>query len=208
MERIVNRVAARLNFRRILPTISIALLLPGLTTFSSAAEGNKTIQIKLYPEGQHTNPVVLLVSGERYQDKPLIPVPLKQYPEMPGDIKFLSKLISTNANGSVEDVLHLWAPQERESVRKMASDPTLFEGNRNFYRRIIASRLLATIYYGSYEILFVQHTIQKRTMVKDYPVKRVNGVLVNTNALQADPVFVYLSTKYAKMLQEGINENK
>jgi hypothetical protein len=45
-------------------------------------------------------------------------------------------------------------------------------------------------------------------MVKDYPVTHINGSLANTNALQGDPVFVYLSTKYAQLLQLGPEENK
>jgi hypothetical protein len=32
----------------------------------------------------------------------------------------------------------------------------------------------------------------------------VNGALMNTNALQSDPVFVYLSTRYAQVLQQGL----
>lgn len=200
MNRSLNQIAAALrNVRLLVMACTIGIVL----ALTVSAQDSHNIRIELYPEGQHSNPAVLSMTGERYQGNPLIPMPPESRAGSP-EIQFLGQLISTNANGSLEDVLRLWDPKDREAIRKIASDPTIFEGNRNFYRSITVSRLMARVSYGTYDIFFVQHTTQSRTVVKDYPVIHVNGSLMNTNALQKDPVFVYLSTKYAQILQQGL----
>jgi hypothetical protein len=195
MNRLLNR--ASFQFRGLLAsTLFLAVAV-------SAAENSHTIRVELYPEGQHSNPVVLSVTGERYTSNQLIPVPPNSGAGAP-ELQFLGQLIAANANGSLQDVLSLWDSRDREAIRKLASDPAVFEGNRNFYRGITSSHLLARISYGNYDIFFVQHITKTRTIVKDYPVVHVNGALMATNALQNDPVFVYLSTKYAQALQQGL----
>ena len=201
MDRLLERKPAVLrNSRLMIPALVVWLL---LTLAVSTAQTPHTIKIELYPEGQHTNPAVLYVTGDRYQDNPLIHMPQDSSNSSP-EMQFLGQVIFTDANGSLDDVLRMWDPKDRDAIRKVASDPTLFEGNRNFYRSITSSRLLAKVSYGTYDIFFVQHITQNRTIVKDYPVTHVNGALMNTNALQSDPVFVYLSTRYAQVLQQGL----
>jgi len=201
MNRLLMRMPVVLrNSRLMIPALAVWLL---LTLAVSTAQTPHTIKIELYPEGQHTNPAVLYVTGERYQDNPLIHMPPDSSTFSP-EMQFLGQVILTNANGSLDDVLRMWDPRDRDAIRKVASDPSLFEGNRNFYRSITSSRLLARVSYGTYDIFFVQHITQNRTVVKDYPVTHVNGALMNTNALQSDPVFVYLSTRYAQVLQQGL----
>jgi hypothetical protein len=203
MNRLLNRKTAVLrNSRLMVPALTAWLF---LALAVSTAQTPHTIKIELYPEGQRTNPAVLYVTGDRYQDNPLIHMPQdssmsNSSPEM----QFLGQVIFTNANGSLDDVLRMWDPRDRDAIRKVASDTSIFEGNRNFYRGITSSRLMARISYGTYDIFFVQHISQNRTVVKDYPVTHVNGALMNTNALQSDPVFVYLSTRYAQVLQQGL----
>jgi hypothetical protein len=201
MNRLLKQMPAVLrNSRLVITALAVGLF---LALAGSATETPHTIKIELYPEGQHTNPAVLYVTGERYQDNPLIHMPPDSSTSSP-EMQFLGQVILTNANGSLDDVLRMWDARDRDSIRKIASDPSLFEGNRNFYRSITSSRLLARVSYGTYDIFFVQHITQNRTVVKDYPVAHVNGALMNTNALQSDPVFVYLSTRYAQVLQQGL----
>jgi len=189
---------------RVRAVVLTALLLP----IPFQAQNSPTIKVELYPEGQHTNPVVLYLTGQRYESNPLIPVPLDN-PNQADDIKFLSRMISISGNGTLEEFLKLWDPKDRDGIRAVASDPKLFEGNQNFYRSISASRLVAKVYYGTYEIFFVAHsTPSAKTLVKEYPVTHLGDSVVLTNALQSDPVFVYLSTKYTHMLRQSMPESK
>jgi hypothetical protein len=172
------------------------------------AQNSPEIRIELYPEGQHTNPAILLLRGERYEPSLAIPVPLDS-PNQPDDIQFLSRMLTLSANGTLEEFLKQWDTRDRENIRKVASDPKLFEGNQNFYRSITASRLLAKVHYGSYEIFYVAHTTPGvKALVKDYPVTHQGDSLVLTNALQSDPVYTYLSTKYTQMLRQSLEKSK
>jgi len=201
MDRLLERKPAALRSSRLMiPALAVWLF---LSLAVATAQTPHTIKIELYPEGQHTNPAVLYVTGDRYRDNPLIHMPQDSSNSSP-EMQFLGQVIFTDANGSLDDVLRMWDPKDRDAIRKVASDPSIFEGNRNFYRSITSSRLLAKVSYGTYDIFFVQHITQNRTVVKDYPVTHVNGALMNTNALQSDPVFVYLSTRYAQVLQQGL----
>jgi hypothetical protein len=184
------------------PLLLVGVILV-LSAGFSAAQDASMIKVELYPEGQHTNPAVLQMNGQRYANNPLIPVPLES-PNLSDDLKFLSHVISTNGNGTLEEVLKLWDSRERESIRKVASDPTLFEGNQKFYRNITASHLLAKVHYGTYQIFFVSHALGTNTIVKEYPVVQEKDSLVLTNALQSDPVFAYLSTKYSQTLRQQL----
>src|SRR5260221_12493832 len=194
MNHLLKKIPAVLrNSRLVITALAVGLL---LALVGSATETPHTIKIELYPEGQHTNPAVLYVTGERYQDNPLIHMPPDSSTSSP-EMQFLGQVILTNANGSLDDVLRMWDARDRDTIRKVASDPSLFDGNRNFYRSITSSRLLTRVSYGTYDIFFVHHITQNRTVVKHYPVTHANGALRNTNSHQCDPVFVYLSTLYA-----------
>lgn len=117
------------------------------------------------------------------------------------DEKFLVGSVKANADGTLDDVLALWLPEERDEIRKLASNTELWEGNRNFYRMIRASAFVSKIFYGAYVIFFVEHTgTGFEPMIKPYPVKEVDGRYYFTNALQDDPIFQYFTTAYAKTL--------
>jgi len=64
-----------------------------------------------------------------------------------------------NRDGPLEEILKLWDSKDRNDVRKTASDPAVFEANRQFFRSITSSRLLAKIDYGAYAIFFIAHSI-------------------------------------------------
>lgn len=74
-------------------------------------------------------------------------------------VDFFSRAISVNRDGPLEEILKLWDSKDRNDVRKTASDPAVFEANRQFFRSITSSRLLAKIDYGAYAIFFIAHSI-------------------------------------------------
>jgi hypothetical protein len=175
---------------------------------SVRAAGAQTVTVELYPEGQpRSNPAILSFTGQKYEPNLPIPVPPKTSGNVPDEVKFLGTVIATNREGSLEDVLKLWDPKDRDQIRKLASDPKLFEGNRNFYRSIEESAVVVRVNYGPYQIFFVKHAGPTlKPLIKDYPVIRQNNSIYQTNALQGDPVFAYLSTKYAQTLQQNLSK--
>ena len=165
------------------------------------AEGDR-ITIELYPSGESekVNPVALSFSGKVYENL-VLPDSLEKS-NLPDDEKFLAKAIAINKNGTLEEVLSIWNPSEREDIKKVASDPKIFEANRKFYSTIEKSSLKAKILYGTYTIYIVNHSDRvSGERLKEYPLKKVEGKYFLTNALSEDPVFQYLTTKYIKKLR-------
>ena len=165
------------------------------------AEGER-ITIEFYPTGESekVNPVALSFSGKVYENLVLPDSPEKS--NLTEDEAFLAKAIAINKSGTLEDVLSLWSPSERPGIRKVAEDPKIFEANQKFYGAIEKSSLKAKILYGTYTIYIVKHSGASGEILKDYPVKKVEGKYFLTNALKEDPVFQYLTTKYIKKLRE------
>jgi len=172
------------------------------------SQASNTVRIELYPDAQpRTNAVVLTFTGEQYGKGVLISASPSGGGKPSDDVAFLSTLFAADVNGTIDDILKLWDVPDRDAIRRTASDPQAFEGNRNFYRGITTSMLLAKMLYGPYEVLFVKHA-GAAPVVKDYPLIRRNGSLYLTNALQRDPLFVYVSTKYAQTLQQATTDAK
>jgi hypothetical protein len=179
-----------------------------LSSTQAVAQSASTLKIELYPEGQHNNPAVLFLNGKRYEPALQVPVPLTKS-EVAPEVKFLGRVISTNRDGSLDEILSLWDAKERSDIRKVAADPSIFKSNKNFFRNITATRLLARVSYGSFEIFFVAHTLATaKIFVKEYPAIQAGGSLLLTNALQNDPMFMYLSTKYAQTLGQNLTADK
>lgn len=165
-----------------------------------AYEGRISVEFFPTGEAEKTNPVVLSFSGKLY-DNVLLPEPGKPS-ALADDEKAVAKIIATNRRGTLEELLQLWNPPERTEIRRLASDPQLFDANRKFYGTIAKSFLRAKIYYGSYVIFIVRHTDgASGEVMKDYPLKRVGDEYLATNALSNDPVFQYLTTKYLAKLR-------
>ena len=98
------------------------------------------IVIDLFPKGQErgNSGARLTFSGLVYDRLPFVTGSSKEYMSYGPAEKFLMKVVSTYQDGSLDDVLKLWTPGSREEIRKIASDTTLFEGNRNFFRGLSA----------------------------------------------------------------------
>jgi len=196
---------------RIIASGALVLLTAASAAAQAQGQSSNPVRIELYPDADpHVNPVVLTFTGQQFGKGVSIPAQPSGGVKLPDDVAFLSALFAADVSGSLEDILKLWDAPDRDAIRGAASDPKAFEANRNFYRGITSSSLLATMQYGPYEILFVKHTLSQTntSMVKDYPLIRRNGSLLLTNALQRDPLFVYVSTKYAQTLQQQTAESK
>lgn len=208
---LVARAKTRNNVTLLYIREAVLVGLISLVLVASGAQevyGLSAIRVEMYPAGQRTNPAILILSGDRYPKSLLIPL-FSENGSRDEEVQFLSRLFAVSANGTLDDLLKFWAKGDRENIKKLASDPKLFEGNRNYYKSITQSHLLARVDYGSYEILYVSHsTGSGKPRIKDYPITRENGSIVLTNALQNDPFFSYLSTKYLQVLRDDLAGDK
>ena len=170
-----------------------------------AADGER-ISVNLYPEKNQakTNPVVLTFVGKLFDNLTFRSEESELPPGLSPQEQFIIKIVRLGRSASLDEIINSWAPADRSEIRQLLSNEKTLEGNRGFYRNITTSTILARIDYGSYWIFMVRHSGPAlKAFVKDYPVKEENGQTFLTNDLRGDPVFGFITTKYAQSLTQG-----
>ncbi len=162
---------------------------------------DEQITVRFLPDnGPKTdNPVILTLKGKTYPTNGWFDEMTAEGTIAPEE-KFVIDAVAINRNGTMAKVRSLWTPDEQNSTH-LFSDADVFGRSQSFFRRITRSAFLAKILYGDYIIFLVQHDVEGYgTTVHKYPVKKLDGKFYLTNRLKDDPVFLYLSEKYAKSL--------
>lgn len=188
--------------------IFLALLIALVCCFNSKLSYSADIKVDLYPEGENPiNPVTLRFSGRLYVDSWWFDEVAKGSFSAGDDEKFIMKVFDVNKNGTPQDILKLWAPSERESMKPDILDNNLFSLNRGYFNNIQYSAFMAKIQYGSYTIFLIQHTgPQIGNDINEYIIKKINNDYYQTNALQSDPLYLYISQKYKGTLKYKIRQ--
>ncbi len=118
---------------------------------------------------------------------------------------FVRNVIAINREGDVDAMANLWHADEREAFRASAGEE-LFERNQGWYKTVSASVFRSRVDFGEFKIFFVQHdstqTESGATTVNVYPVRKIDGRLYLTNALQDEFAFRYLVLVYRGRLIE------
>lgn len=112
---------------------------------------------------------------------------------MPEDEVFLRRSLEVGRNGSLEDLLALWAPGERDQVRSFFAEGSTFEQNRATFRGMTASRLRLRMAYGHYVLYFLEHVLANgRSFLQGYTTLRNEQGMFFTNRLQSDQTLIVL----------------
>lgn len=179
----------------------MTLLMVHLSCVLSLAE-DVAISVDFYPAGSVSgqgNPVTLSLKGKNYPDSTWYSG--SSDARLSEDENFILTVVAINANGSLEDFLSLWKPDEVSRIRKIFEDDTLFRKNQSYYKNVKGTAFLSKVYYGDFTIFIVQHYLANTdSIVKEYPIVKINGKYYLSNKLSDDPVFMYLTDKYAKSL--------
>lgn len=179
---------------------SMVLLTNGI--FNQTYAFDTKLTIELSPNGDKSNPVVLMLDGKIYDDGWWFDQIENKQLTATEDENFMLKVIKTNQSGTPQDILNLFMPEERENMKTLILDPNLFSGNQAFYKKIKYSAFMSKIYYGSYIIFSIQHTGDViGNLINTYPIKKVDNGYYLSNTLQNDPVYLYILTKYNKSLK-------
>lgn len=160
------------------------------------------IKVDMYPIGDsQINPVSLLFNGKLYVESWWFDEVASGLFPASDEEKFIIKMFDANKNGTPQDILNLWAPAERDSMKPDIFDTKLFSANRGYFNNIQYAAFMAKIQYGSYSIYLIQHTgSQIGNDIDEYIIKKIDNNYYQTNALQSDPVYLYISQKYAGTL--------
>ncbi len=181
----------------IVTTVSRADSPPPREDFDSVERLTVVLQA---PGEQEEHPMEIRFDAHRYRSvlwlKPAAPTD-----ELPAAERFLVRMLQANGQGTPEEVLALWSPEDRPEVRTLVSNEVLFNQNQRFFRNLSEAGLHMKVYYGAYVIFFVQyHSPGEVDSIQALPITRQGDEYFMTQALKADPVFAYLTTAYAKQL--------
>ena len=178
----------------------LLLLFVMLPQFVSAQDVN--ISVAFYPNNVASGtPVTLTLQGKLYSGNSWFDELAKDPGGLTEDEKVIMAVVDANRSGTSVDILKLWSPDERESIASMMSDSQLFAKNQGYYKRVTGSAFIGRVLYGDYIICLVQHDLpQSGSIIKEYPIHKVDGKYYMTNKLANDPVFMYLTQKYRQTL--------
>ena len=175
--------------------------------FSTSAIADEAV-IKLYPDNPvngKTNPVSVSFSGSIYKDKPLLNFKSPNNSKLSIAELALIKFIEVNSKGTPEQVLDMWNPPERGSIKEILSKGDIFTRNKALYSSIVESRFVARVNYGSFVLFYVeQKRLPSDYKVKMYPFIEKDGQYFASNMLTSD--FFY--SRIASDLEQYFVKNR
>jgi hypothetical protein len=187
-------------------TISVMLLTCCVAPLAGAQSAlPSTIKLSFSPTGsQPENKVEITLQGKHYKGSKLVPfeewvkLTAKEFPEE----KFIVDFVVANRVADREKMLSMWNAEERSAIETSMSNPQMFERNSALFRNMTTSRLVATIRYGQYSLVIVEHGLQGAgTIVKTYPVIRTNAGYFMSNRLNGDFFYDKLSFAISEYLR-------
>lgn len=148
------------------------------------------VRLALRPPGETQLPAIhLLFEGRAFE--PALALHQPAAPDaLPGEL-FLRRVIATNREGGVDDLLALWAPSDREAMRpRISGSQANLDRNRSIFRNMKESRLRAEMAYGSYTLYFVEHVLTSgQSFFNIYPTLRTQDQVFLTTRLESDATF-------------------
>jgi hypothetical protein len=187
-------------------TVNFAMAMAVLCTANAFAAGDKVV-IEFYPDTQVTekkNPVNLSFSGKMYKGRPLLrQVNLRGAKQLAVEAA-LGKFIEVNASGTADQVVELWNPVERQSIKEMISKGDIFTRNRALFAAITESRLVARLNYGSFILFYVEHERSpSQHNVSLYTFTEKDGRYFATNALSKDFFYSQIAFDLPRYFDQG-----
>lgn len=187
-------------------TVNFAMAMAVLCTANAFAAGGKVV-IEFYPDTQVTekkNPVNLSFSGKMYKGRPLLrQVYLRGAKQLAAEAA-LGKFIEVNVSGTADQVVELWNPVERQSIKEMISKGDIFTRNRALFATITESRLVARLNYGSFILFYVEHErLPSQHNVSLYAFTEKDGRYFATNALSKDFFYSQIAFDLPRYFDQG-----
>lgn len=180
------------NLKRVIIPISLLCLLFICMISGVTKADNSTMSFDIYPRNSNANnnPAILTLNGKKYVDNLWFDNISSNSTSVSDEEKFIVKVVNTNQQGTQDDVLNLWLPDDRTDMSTIISDADIFSLNQSKYKDIKYSVFLGRLDYGDYTVFVVQHILSDNTnLVKLYPIKYLDGSYYLTNELSDDPVF-------------------
>lgn len=166
-----------------------SIMITGIYSNSDAAD---TMSFEIYPKSStvKTKPAILIVEGKRYIENIWFDDVIANKVTVTEDERFVVQAVLLNTQGTQNDLLNIWLPDDRAEVNEVLADSDIFALNQSRYKSMKYSAFLGKIFYAEFVIFVVQHTFMDNTnLTKFYPIKYEQGKYYMTNKLSDDPVF-------------------
>ncbi len=141
-------------------------------TFENEANSSKKVEFQF--DGKVFDPPLDLFSKKE----------VKQ-PEARKIYDFFKRFYDVNKNGTKQDVLALWAPNERPQLEKDITEE-MFANNRARFNAVTAMRVKMVIEYGNYYICYIGMEFPGHKVVMKYPLLISDKELFLSNKLNGD----------------------
>jgi len=135
--------------------------------------------------------------------------PTTQSPIADSLAAIVNSLLVANANADIEAIGRLWAPGEREALRRKYQDQAYRDRNSNYARSATERYLIGEIFYGSYSLAVIAQRMKDgRLTPLILPFLRSEGTYYATNQLESDGVYVFMSRQIGlQLLTEVLARN-
>ena len=185
------------------PSLRIFCLATALAAWAATASAETFNNLRFYPGEEPTvesrptkrHPVTLSFSGKVYE-------PALRFTEaarLTPDEKFILRVEQINREGSKEEILALWHPNEKAEIGQDLADPELFARNRLLYEHVKNSAFVLKVLYGPYVLFLVQNDNELAgKQMQIYPIRETESGYVLTNDLADDPMLEFLYFLYRK----------
>lgn len=107
----------------------------------------------------------------------------------PTPAELVGSVIEANKSGDPERIVATFAPDEREAIQRMVTDPAMLRANTAAMGAITGWSVLSVRDHRGYAIVSVRETRGTESSTKRYPMKRTGEGWLLTNDLASDPAF-------------------
>ena len=174
----------------------LVLTLMSVSPIAFAQSAKRTVQgdevtLTFHGPGSKANPAEISFKGENYQ-KPLrvVDVTEADWRRSSPESSYRG-MLSAAKSGDLEWILASFAPQDRERVKAVLSDPGARQRHHDFHKQVVHSEINMRIDYGEYAILLVTERQKNgRTITSEVAMKKFSAGWLGTNDLHEDAFFV------------------
>ena len=183
------------------------ILLTFLAVWPAASFADDFINLRFYPGEEPSrenrpsklSPVTLSFTGTLYEPTE---ARFGDGRRLEPDEEFIVRVERANREGSKEEILALWDPNDRAEIAQDLDDPEMFSRNRLFYQSMVDSAFVLKVKYGAYILFLVQNTNKMLgPQMQVYPIRKTGSSYVLTNDLADDPMLEFFYFYYRERMQ-------
>lgn len=179
----------------VFPSVTVADQISFSKEKFTAKVENVRLQSVLVKQGKRSEDIVTVqVNAHMFSPKILIEDVRQETESYGAEVDFLVEYTKVNIEGNVEKILGFWAPDERNHIRKILSDPEIVSRNIDYLERNPGLRIVGIVDQGS-----TKSILQERSsIVLGVNILRYDGHLYLTNKTANDMELAIIEASFVR----------